>query len=68
MRLTRTLLVAGTGAAIAYFFDPVSGKERRQKVREFWEERMQGSSDLVAEVEVEDAGPTIVVNKQATSQ
>jgi hypothetical protein len=67
MRLTRTLLVAGTGAAIAYFFDPVSGKERRQKVREFWEERMQGSSDLVAEVEVEDAGPTIVVNKPATT-
>lgn len=40
MGLTRTLLAAGTGAALAYFLDPVSGKERRRRLRAAWEERL----------------------------
>ena len=62
MGLTRTLLVAGAGAALAYFLDPVSGKERRTKLREYWDERSQGAAEVVETGE--DVAPTIVVNKQ----
>ena len=62
MGLTRTLLVAGAGAALAYFLDPVSGKERRQRLRESWEQRAQGAAEVVDTGE--DVAPTIVVNKQ----
>jgi hypothetical protein len=62
MGLTRTLLVAGAGAALAYFLDPVSGKERRRKVREYWDERVQGVEPMEAE-----PSPTIVVEKSAAS-
>jgi len=64
MGLTRTLLVAGAGAALAYFLDPVSGKERRRKVRDYWEERMPGAEPM----EAEGPSPTIVVEKSATSR
>ena len=47
MGLTRTLFVAGAGAALAYFLDPVSGKERRAKLRAYWEERSQGAAEVV---------------------
>lgn len=46
MRLTRTLLVVGAGAAVAYFFDPVSGRERREQLRRAWNERSR--ADLAA--------------------
>ena len=59
MGLTRTLMVAGAGAALAYFLDPVSGKERRQKLRDLWDERMQGVEPL----EADEPSPTIVVEK-----
>jgi hypothetical protein len=62
MGLTRTLLVAGAGAALAYFLDPVSGKERREKLREYWNERMRGAEPL----EVDEPSPTVVVDKPAT--
>jgi hypothetical protein len=58
MGLTRTLLVAGAGAALAYFLDPVSGKERRRKLREYWDERLPGSEPAKAE-------PAVVVERQA---
>jgi hypothetical protein len=59
MGLTRTLLVAGAGAALAYFLDPVSGNERRQKLRDYWEERMGAEPIVTGE-------PTpIVVEKPA---
>ena len=64
MGLTRTLLVAGAGAALAYFLDPVSGKERRRKVREYWDERMQG----VPPMEADAPSPTVVVEKPAASR
>jgi len=66
MGLTRTLMVAGAGAALAYFLDPVSGKERRAKLREYWEERTQGTAEVVETGE--DVAPTIVVNKQPAAK
>ncbi len=63
MGLTRTLLVAGAGAALAYFLDPVSGKERRQKLREYWDERL-GANPMVAD----EPSPSIVVEKKARAQ
>jgi hypothetical protein len=42
MRLTRTLLVIGAGAALAYFLDPKSGKERREQAMRAWGERSKG--------------------------
>jgi hypothetical protein len=66
MGLTRTLLVAGAGAALAYFLDPVSGKERRTKLREYWDERSQGAAEVVETGE--DVAPTIVVNKQPATK
>jgi hypothetical protein len=62
MGLTRTLMVAGAGAALAYFLDPVSGKERREKLRDYWNERVQGARPL----EVDEPSPTVVVETQAT--
>lgn len=66
MGLTRTLFVAGAGAALAYFLDPVSGKERRAKLRTYWEERSQGAAEVVETGE--DVTPTIVVNKQPAAK
>ena len=63
MGLTRTLFVAGAGAALAYFLDPVSGKERRRKVREYWDERVQGAEPMEAE-----PSPTVVVDKPTASR
>ncbi|HXM55959.1 MAG TPA: hypothetical protein VOB72_11270 [Candidatus Dormibacteraeota bacterium] len=63
MGLTRTLLVAGAGAALAYFLDPVSGPERRRKVREYWDEKVQGVQPLEADA----PSPTVVVEKSAAT-
>lgn len=59
MGLTKTLMVAGTGAALAYFFDPVSGKERREKLRQYWQERMTGVPGV--QTASDEAEPPIVV-------
>jgi hypothetical protein len=59
MGLTRTLLVAGAGAALAYFLDPVSGQARRQKLRDSLDERIR----VVERIEVDEPNPTIVVEK-----
>jgi len=66
MGLTRTLLVAGAGAALAYFLDPVSGKDRRARIRAYWDERSQGAAEVVETGE--DVAPTIVVNKQPATK
>ncbi len=60
MGLTRTLLVAGAGAALAYLLDPVSGTERREKLRGYWNERTRAEP-----MEVDEPSPTIVVEKPA---
>lgn len=59
MGLTRTLIVAGAGAALAYLLDPVSGKERRRRLRERLEQRTQGGAEIVHTDT--QAAPTIVV-------
>lgn len=64
MGLTRTLLVAGAGAALAYFLDPVSGRERREKLRDYWNERVQGAQPL----EVDEPSPTVVVEKKSATR
>jgi hypothetical protein len=64
MGLTRTLLVAGTGAALAYFLDPVSGKDRRSKVHDYWNERVQG----IRPMETGEPSPTVVVDKTSTTR
>jgi hypothetical protein len=61
MGLTKTLMVAGVGAALAYFLDPVSGRERRRKLREYWDDRMQG---LGQPIEADEPGPAVVVDSQ----
>jgi len=45
MRLTKTLVLVGAGAALAYFFDPEHGVRRREKVVRMWERKM-GESPL----------------------
>ncbi|HEY4026499.1 MAG TPA: hypothetical protein VGO86_08705 [Candidatus Dormibacteraeota bacterium] len=60
MGLTRTLLVAGAGAALAYMFDPVSGRERRQKVRDYLDERLRVGDPM----RVDEPTPTIVVEAE----
>lgn len=62
MGLTRTLLVAGMGAAAAYFLDPVSGRERRRKLRQTWDERTGSPRAVEAE-----PTPTIVVEPPSST-
>ena len=68
MRLTRTLLLAGAGAALAYFFDPVSGRERREQAKRMWSERTKGGLQGAeapwpepAPPPPAESGPTVVV-------
>jgi hypothetical protein len=65
MGLTRTLMVVGTGAALAYFMDPVSGKERRDKLRQYWQERMQGEPGAGRGG---DTSPPVVVPERPSSR
>jgi hypothetical protein len=65
MGLTRTLLVAGTGAALAYFMDPVSGKERRAKLRQYWQERVQGEPGADP---ADETSPPVVVPERPSSR
>jgi hypothetical protein len=46
MGLRRTIFVAGLGAALAYFFDPVSGQERRTKLQGVLDEQLKSRSGL----------------------
>lgn len=49
MGLRRTLVAAGIGAALAYFLDPVSGRERREKVSRLVDETVRkGAGNLGA--------------------
>ena len=66
MRLTRTLLVAGAGAALAYFLDPISGRERREQAKRMWSERTGGALQEApwpepAPPPPAESGPTVVV-------
>jgi hypothetical protein len=66
MRLTRTLFVIGAGAALAYFLDPKSGRERREQAKRMWNERTKaayGGSPWPepAPPPAAEPGPTVVV-------
>ena len=66
MRLTRMLLLAGAGAAAAYFFDPISGRERREQLKQALNERSRGGLPSTpwpepAPPPAAEPGPTVVV-------
>jgi hypothetical protein len=64
MGLRRTLLVAGFGAALAYFLDPVSGTARREKLQLTVDEAMKkGPGGLTTPWR--GGGPTPVVTEPA---
>ena len=49
MGLRRTIVAVGIGAALAYFFDPVSGSDRRQKVQKTVEEQLNKRTGLLSD-------------------
>jgi hypothetical protein len=58
-------MVVGAGAALAYFLDPVSGRERREQLRQAWNERSKGGLTRAwpdpAPPPAAEPGPTVVV-------
>ena len=58
-------MVIGAGAALAYFLDPVSGRERREQLRQAWNERSKGGLASAwpepAPPPAAEPGPTVVV-------
>ena len=47
MGLRRTIVAVGIGAALAYFLDPVSGADRRQRVQKSVEEQLNKRTGLL---------------------
>lgn len=59
MGLRRTLVAAGIGAALAYFLDPISGRERRDKFSRLVDETVRkGAGNLGASFGSESAPVT----------
>lgn len=48
MGLRSTIVAAGLGAAVAYFFDPVSGAERRQRLQKTFEDQVNKRTGLLS--------------------
>jgi hypothetical protein len=48
MGLRRTIVAVGIGAALAYFLDPVSGAERRQRVQKSIEDQINKRTGLIS--------------------
>jgi hypothetical protein len=48
MGLRRTIVAVGIGAALAYFFDPVSGAVRRQRVQNAIEDQLNKRTGLIS--------------------
>ncbi len=48
MGLRTTMVAVGIGAALAYFLDPVSGAERRQRVQKSVEEQINKRTGLMS--------------------
>ena len=48
MGLRRTIVAVGLGAALAYFFDPVSGSDRRQRVQKTVEDQLNKRTGLLS--------------------
>jgi len=48
MGLRRTIVAVGIGAALAYFLDPVSGAERRQRVQKSVEDQINKRTGMLS--------------------
>lgn len=48
MGLRSTIVAVGLGAAAAYFLDPVSGAERRQRLQKTFEEQVNKRTGLIS--------------------
>ena len=64
MGLRRTFFVAGLGAALAYFFDPVSGQERRTKLQGMIDEQLKSRSGLKPPWQQRSESKTAVVSER----
>ena len=64
MGLRRTIFVAGLGAAVAYFFDPVSGQARRTKMQGMIDEQLKGRSGLKPPWQQRSESKTAVVSER----
>lgn len=51
-------MLIGTGAALAYLFDPEKGVERRERLTRMWEERTSGEAPRRSEPEPTTIVPT----------
>jgi hypothetical protein len=65
MGLTKNLIVLGAGAALAYFLDPVSGNERRQRLKDFVDERV---GDIGKPIQTGNGSPPVVVDKKPAAR
>jgi hypothetical protein len=55
MSLRRTIVAVGVGAALAYFLDPVSGKERRAHLQQTIDDQLTRRAGVTAPWHKEDA-------------
>ncbi len=60
MGLTKTLVLVGAGAALAYFLDPEKGTRRREKLTRMWDQTTSGENSLST-----PAGETTIVTPAA---
>lgn len=65
MGLRRTLVAAGIGAALAYFLDPISGRERREKFSRLVDETVRkGAGNLGASWGGDSQAPAVSETKR----
>ena len=67
MGLRRTIFVAGLGAAVAYFFDPVSGQERRTKLQGLLDEQLKSRSGLKPPWQRSESKTAVVSERESGS-
>jgi hypothetical protein len=69
MGLRRTIFVAGLGAAVAYFFDPVSGQVRRTKLQGLIDEQLKsrGGSGLKPPWQRSESKTAVVSERESGS-
>ncbi|HEX4211765.1 MAG TPA: hypothetical protein VIA06_00385 [Candidatus Dormibacteraeota bacterium] len=66
MGLRKTLLVAGLGAAAAYFLDPVSGRERRERLQVLIDGAMQKAPNLPLPIPMRSSGASAAKPRRST--
>lgn len=68
MGLRKTLIVAGLGAAAAYLLDPVSGRERREKLHVLIDGAVQRAPNLPLPLRsLEEPTPKARASRKPTS-